>query len=96
MGAYPRPVVKVILALVPSAGILFIFWRVLKALVEADRRERVAEAKWNREHGIAPAGDRGATADGEIPASAPASPSGTTGTPSGTGSPTVGPDDSRA
>lgn len=45
---YPRVVLKVIAALVPSAGILFLFWLALKSLVEADRRERAAEAKLNR------------------------------------------------
>lgn len=42
-------------ALIPSAGLLFLFWLALRALIQADRRERAAEAKWNREHGIVPA-----------------------------------------
>jgi hypothetical protein len=62
-------VVDVILAVVPSAGMLFLFWRALKAIVEGDRRERAAEARWNREHGdgatdtATPAGDLTASAD---------------------------------
>ena len=32
-------------ALLPSAGVLFLFWLGIKALVEADRRERSAQAR---------------------------------------------------
>lgn len=49
-----------IAALVPSAGLLFLFWLALRALIQADRRERVAEAEWNREHGRTQAGAPGA------------------------------------
>lgn len=45
---YPPGVLKVIAALVPSAGMLFLFWLALKSLIEADRRERAAEAKLRR------------------------------------------------
>ena len=34
-----------LLALVPSAGVLLLFWLVVKGLVEADRRERLAQAR---------------------------------------------------
>lgn len=37
---------KVLLAILPSAGVLFIFWLGIKSLVEADRRERKAQAHW--------------------------------------------------
>lgn len=37
-----------LLALLPSAGVLFIFYLAIKALVEADRRERVAAARYER------------------------------------------------
>jgi hypothetical protein len=47
-GTYPRGVFDLIAALVPSAGLLFLFWRALKALVEADRRERIAQARHDR------------------------------------------------
>ena len=37
--------VAFLVALVPSAGVLFIFWIAIKALLEADRRERAAQAR---------------------------------------------------
>ncbi|HET8599043.1 MAG TPA: hypothetical protein VFL99_01870 [Segeticoccus sp.] len=39
-------------ALFPTAGILYLFWLVMKNLVEADRRERLAHSRWEAEHGI--------------------------------------------
>jgi hypothetical protein len=38
-------VVAFLVALVPSAGVLFLFWIAIKALVEGDRRERAAQAR---------------------------------------------------
>jgi threonine/homoserine/homoserine lactone efflux protein len=38
-------VVPFLLAVLPSAGVLFLFWLAIKALVEADRRERLAQAR---------------------------------------------------
>jgi len=38
-------VVAFLIALVPSVGVLFIFWIGIKAIVEADRRERIAQAR---------------------------------------------------
>jgi len=32
-------------ALVPSIGVLAIFWIAIRAMVQADRRERIAQAK---------------------------------------------------
>jgi threonine/homoserine/homoserine lactone efflux protein len=37
---------KYLLAIFPSAGILFLFWLAIKGLVEADRRERAAQARY--------------------------------------------------
>jgi threonine/homoserine/homoserine lactone efflux protein len=34
-----------LVALVPSIGVLFIFWIGIRALVQADRRERAAQAR---------------------------------------------------
>jgi threonine/homoserine/homoserine lactone efflux protein len=33
-------------ALLPSAGVLLIFWIAVKAMLEADRRERSAQARF--------------------------------------------------
>jgi hypothetical protein len=40
---------KALLALIPSVGVLFLFVVALKAMLEGDRRERAAQAKWERE-----------------------------------------------
>jgi threonine/homoserine/homoserine lactone efflux protein len=37
-------VVAFLIALLPSVGALFIFWMGIRALLEADRRERAAQA----------------------------------------------------
>jgi hypothetical protein len=34
-----------LVALVPSAGVLLVFWIGIRALVQADRRERAAQAR---------------------------------------------------
>ena len=41
--------VKALLALIPSLGVLFLFVIVLKAMLESDRRERAAQARMERE-----------------------------------------------
>lgn len=38
--------------LLPSAGLLFLLYLVLRHMMEGDRRERVAQAKWEQEHGV--------------------------------------------
>jgi threonine/homoserine/homoserine lactone efflux protein len=47
-GAYRGRVVAFLLAVLPSAGVLFLFWLGVKALVEGDRRERLAQARIER------------------------------------------------
>ena len=44
-GAYPDRVTGFLVALVPSIGVLFIFWIAMRALLQADRRERAAQAR---------------------------------------------------
>ena len=39
----------VVAALIPSAGRLFLFYVIMKRIVEADRRERAAERQWAAE-----------------------------------------------
>lgn len=36
----------VIAALLPTTGVAFLFYFVIKALVEGDRRERLAHSQW--------------------------------------------------
>jgi hypothetical protein len=37
--------VTTLVAIVPSVGALFLFWVALRAILQADRRERVAQAR---------------------------------------------------
>ena len=41
-------------ALIPTVGVAFLFYWVVRYMIEADRSERKALAKWNAEHGEAP------------------------------------------
>jgi hypothetical protein len=41
-----------LIALVPSAGVGVLFYFVVKAMIEADRRERTAHARWDKEHPV--------------------------------------------
>jgi threonine/homoserine/homoserine lactone efflux protein len=34
-----------LIAVIPSAGVLFLFWLAIRAILEADRRERSAQAR---------------------------------------------------
>ena len=36
----------ILAALIPSIGLLFLFWVILKHLLEGDRRERAAIRRW--------------------------------------------------
>lgn len=61
--SYPGGVVPFLVSIVPSAGALFLFWFILRAILQADRRERAAIARYEAEHGLdAPAA---AAADAE-------------------------------
>lgn len=44
-----HPVVEVIAAVVPSVGVGAIFWFALRAIIHADRRERIAIARMEAE-----------------------------------------------
>ena len=39
-----------IAAIIPSAGVGFLFWVVIKNMIEGDRKERLAHSQWDREH----------------------------------------------
>ena len=36
-------------ALLPSAGVAFLFYVIIKAMLEGDRRERLAHSRWEAE-----------------------------------------------
>jgi threonine/homoserine/homoserine lactone efflux protein len=44
-------VLNSLVAIVPSAGALFLFWLALRAILQADRRERAALARMDRAQG---------------------------------------------
>jgi hypothetical protein len=57
-------------AIIPSAGVVFIFWLAIRGLIHADRRERAAQARFaasGRTAGgrPAPSGPRPGTAQAE-------------------------------
>jgi hypothetical protein len=37
-------------ALIPSVGVGILFWIVIKNMIEADRKERLAHSQWEAEH----------------------------------------------
>ena len=39
-----------LLALVPTIGVATLFYFVIKSILEGDRRERLAQAKWEADH----------------------------------------------
>ena len=46
-------------ALLPTLGVAFLFYWIIRYMIEADRGERKAIAKWNKEHGDDLKGNRG-------------------------------------
>lgn len=55
----------VIAALLPSAGLLFLFYVIMRRIVEADRRERAAERRWQAEREAMAAKEDGAPSTGQ-------------------------------
>ena len=53
-----------LIAVIPSAGVLFLFWLAIRAILEADRRERAAQARIEaaEPRGNAPGGSDGPAA----------------------------------
>ncbi len=45
-------------ALLPTIGVAFLFYWIIRYMIEADRRERKALAKWNKEHSENVTGER--------------------------------------
>ncbi len=58
-----------IAALIPFLGGLFVFYVIMRHIVESDRRERIAQRKWEAEHEHRPGGaDSGDSTDHRHPA----------------------------
>lgn len=47
---------QIFAGLLPSVGVGWLFYKIMKALIEADRNERQEQAKWHREAQAASAG----------------------------------------
>ena len=45
----PHSVLIALGALLPSAGVAFLFYIIIKAMLEGDRRERLAHSRWEAE-----------------------------------------------
>jgi hypothetical protein len=54
-------------ALLPTIGLLVIAYVVFKTIFEADRKERIAQAQWEREQGIVSRVEREREASGRRP-----------------------------
>jgi len=39
----------IVLGIVPSLGVAFLFYKVMRAIVEGDRNERLAHSRWEAE-----------------------------------------------
>lgn len=62
--------------LVPSIGILGLFYVILRHMMEGDRRERIAQQQWERENDlkkgtVAPSAADGALQNAHLPKSEP-------------------------
>jgi hypothetical protein len=67
-------VMPYVLALVPTIGMATLFYFVIKSILEGDRRERIAYAKWEKEHQSGDSGTQSApvpTSDDNTGSSAP-------------------------
>ncbi len=51
-------------ALLPTIGMLYLFWVIMKHILEGDRRERAAQREWER-HDSATDPEPGSSAGGE-------------------------------
>ena len=51
-------VLPYVLAIVPTVGMGTLFYFVIKSILEGDRRERLAQARWEAEHDRRGAGTR--------------------------------------
>ena len=51
-------------AIVPSIGVGFLFYLIIKHILEGDRNERVAQARWEKAHAADDKGDGSGPAPG--------------------------------
>lgn len=51
MGAFITEYWPYLAALLPTVGVAYLFYWIIRYMIEADRSERKAIAKWNTEHG---------------------------------------------
>ncbi len=56
---------RYVVALVPSIGVLAIFWLAIRAMVQADRRERIAQARIELAQQASAAGPGDGAAEGD-------------------------------
>ena len=59
----------IVIAIVPSIGVGFLFYKVIRTIIESDRSERLAHSRWEAEHDARAAnqestGDRGTPSGG--------------------------------
>ena len=59
-----HPVLIALGALLPSAGVAFLFYLVVKAMLEGDRRERLAHSKWEADQEILRSTKKSSNVDG--------------------------------
>jgi hypothetical protein len=45
-------------ALIPSAGVGFLFWIVIKNMIEGDRKERLAHSQWDAQQPVEKDGEK--------------------------------------
>lgn len=57
----------ILAALIPSIGLLFLFWVILKHFLEGDRRERAAIRRWEEEQDAAKAAGAGSPTGEDAP-----------------------------
>jgi len=53
---------EILAGLLPSIGIGYLFYKIMRLLLEGDRKERTAYAQWQAEHDAARAGETGPAA----------------------------------
>jgi hypothetical protein len=57
-------VLPYVLAIVPTIGVGTLFYFVIKSILEGDRRERLAQARWEAAHDRANAANGGSSQSG--------------------------------